>query len=126
MPFGLVANPLDEKLSVGELPTIRDSRGRLGLAGVEAQQRRDGGDHVRHGKGVGATAHDVGAIKLYGGKAHAALCLANARFHERLEQRLHGAARRAVRRRPEGQERRARRRRVQEVRLEGVCVTDAT
>lgn len=85
MSFGLVANPLHQKLSISELPAIGDPGGRLRLARVEAEQGGYRRDHVRHGQRVGATAHDVGAIKLYGGKADAALCLANAGFHERLD-----------------------------------------
>ena len=101
----LVLNPLGEKLAIGELPAVGDLGSGLGLAGVEAEERGYGSDHVGHGQAVGAGRHDVGAVKLYGGESHATLVLAYAGLDQRANQRLHGTAGRAPGGSPQRQER---------------------
>lgn len=109
MTPGFVPYPLGEKLAISQLPRICDLGGGLRLAGVEAEQSGYGGNHVGHGKAVGASRHDVGTVKFYGGESDAAVFLADTRLDQGSDEGLDGAAGWAPRSGPEGQERGARR-----------------
>lgn len=126
MTSGLVLNPLGEKLAIGQLSAVGDLGGGLGLAGVEAEKGGYGGDHICHGQTIGASGHDVGAIKLNGGKGDAAFCLAKTRLDEGADQRLDGTTGWAPRGGPECQERDAGGRGHGEISLKGVIVANST
>lgn len=49
----LLLYPLHEKLPIRQLPRIGDPGRRLAPPGVKGQQRRDRGDHVSDGEGLG-------------------------------------------------------------------------
>ncbi|KAJ2966101.1 hypothetical protein NUW58_g10746 [Xylaria curta] len=67
---------------------------RHGLAGVEAQQRRDARDHVRHAQPPAntAAAHDVRRVVLDRAERYPALCLADAGLDQGVEQWAYDAA----------------------------------
>lgn len=125
MPTSFVLYPLGEKLTIGQLPAVGDFGGGLGLAGIKGEEGGYGGDHVCHGKTVGAGRHDVGAVKLYGGERDAAVLLADAGLDERAEEGLDGATSRAPRRRPQRQERDAGGRGDGEIGLKGIIVANS-
>lgn len=102
----LVPDPLLEPGAVAQLPGVGRLGLGLGLAGVEAEQRRDAVDHVRHAQ---PARHDVRAVVLDGAQVHAALGLADARRDQLVQQRRHHLARRAPVGRPQREQGRARR-----------------
>lgn len=124
MPPGLGANPLDQKLAIGQRPRVGDLCSNLGLAGVEAEQGGDRRDHVLQGK-VGAPGHDVGRVKLDRSQGDATLVLADARLDEGAQEGGDDAAGGTPRGGPECEEGDARGGGEGEVSGEGVWVADA-
>ena len=122
MPPRLRTDRLLEEAPVPQLVAVRDLGRDLRLAGVEAEQGRHAVDHVVQPQAAG---HDVRRVELDGAVADAALGLADSGFDEGLEERPDDLARGAPVRRPQREERRARRGGEEQVGAELVWVTDA-
>lgn len=95
LPPRLSSYPILEEGLVGKFPAIDNLGLRHGLAAVEAQKTRDGGDHVGHGQRVRA-AHDVRTVEFDLCEGDATLSLANTGGDEGADQGRDGAACRTV------------------------------
>jgi hypothetical protein len=122
VPARLGADPFLQEAPISQLPAVDDLGLDLRLAGIKAQQGRDGGDEVLVAEPGG---HDVRGVVLDGAVGDAALVLAQARRDQVAQQRLDDAAGRAPRCGPQGEQRGARGGGEQLVRVELVRVTNA-
>lgn len=87
MSTSLIVNPVNEKLSIRHLSRVSDLGRRLRLTSIEAEERRDRGDHKVHGQVGSAARHDLRGVEFDSGEAHAAVGFTDAGLDEGAHQR---------------------------------------